>query len=275
MGELDVVTPWSAELALDDVVRRLGALDRVVAVSFLGSTGTDRWTDASDYDLCLLLRDYPSRLGVEDTIIDGRVADVVLVDVAYAVAVGAMTSPDEGTGSPGVVPEGEWPFVRWLAQSRPVLDPDGIAAAARQAAELLTRNPPPVDETWQQTTRSFVTHDLRVNAMLLRRADDPVVRVALGVRQLNTFVAAVNAWFTARGLHQEGWKKDMAVVADKDPAMFDIVARWLAVTDPRVRHELYASVVERSLDPIGGPLPPGHLIHQAEDVWETLSQRPH
>ncbi len=277
-----MITPWSVRLTLDETVQRLQANDRVRAISFLGSTGTEEWTEASDFDLCILLRDYPAGLGVEATYVDGRIADVVIIGVDRAVALGgpaanasdeALTgAPADGTApDPDAVTEKEWPFVRWLAQSRPVYDPDGLVGQARDRAVQLTKGEVSVDRAWQQATRSFVTHDIRVNASLVGRMDDPVVRVALGMRQLHTFVAAVQAWFTARGFHSEGWKKDIARLAEVDPAFFEVVERWLAASDVATRHEIFRDAVLRALGPIGGPLPGNTLLQRPDDVWEGLN----
>ena len=126
---------------------------------------------------------------------------------------------------------------------------------------------------WQQTTRSFVTHDLRVNEAMLSRVGDPAMRVALGMRQLHSFVAAVQAWFTARDLHREGWKKDLTRLATADPKLFDLVEQWLAATDVATRHEIFTEVAARVLEPIGGPIPTGSVLCGPDDVWETLENR--
>lgn len=281
MSESGLITPWSVRLTLDGTVQRLQANDRVRAVSFLGSTGTEEWTEASDFDLCILLRDYPAGLGVETTFVEERIADVVIIGVDRAVALGRPAAnprdeapigvPADGTApDPDAVTTTEWPFVRWLAQSRPVYDPEGVGGQAHDRAVQLTKGEGSVDLAWQQTTRSFLTHDIRVNTSLVRRVDDPVVRVALGMRQLHTFVSAVQAWFTARGLHSEGWKTDIARLAEADPAFFEVVERWLAASDLAIRHELFRDAVQRALGPIGGPLPDDTVLQQPDDVWEAL-----
>ncbi|MGI8887797.1 MAG: hypothetical protein ACR2GB_02310 [Nocardioidaceae bacterium] len=281
MSESGLITPWSARLTLHETVQRLQGNDRVLAISFLGSTGTEEWSEASDFDLCLLVSQYLAGMGVEATIVDRRTADVVVVDAHRAAALGRrradpQTEPAPGTAvdaidpDPDLVADAEWPFVRWLAQSRPVYDPQELARQACDRATRLANSAVEVDRTWQHKTRGFITHDLRVNATLLRRIEDPVVRVALGMRQLHTFVAAVDAWFTARDLHREGWKKDIAHIADADPAFFDIVERWLAAHDVTIRHELFREAVHRALDPIGGPLPNETVLPEPDDVWEAL-----
>jgi hypothetical protein len=81
----------------------------------------------------------------------------------------------------------------------------------------------------------------------------------------------VQAWFTAQGLHSEGWKKDIARLTEADPAFFDVVERWLAASDLASRHELFRDAVQRPLAPIGGPLPDGTVLPQDHDVWERLT----
>jgi hypothetical protein len=266
MSQLNLVTPWSAELTLDETVDRLGRNPRVRAISHLGSTGTDQWTDASDFDLCVLLAAYPPGCGVEATIVDGRIADVVLIDVDRVEALVHL----EAAVAAEAVSEQEWPFVHWLAESRPVFDPAGLAARGRERAVQLIGFEVNADRAWQQTTRSFVTHDLRVNTALLRQADDPDVRVALGMRQMHTFVTAVQAWFTARGVRHEGWKRAIAQVAQSDPGFFAIIERWLAANTLEDRHDIYREAVERALEPIGGPPPAGSVLKLPDQVWIGL-----
>lgn len=91
------------------------------------------------------------------------------------------------------------------------------------------------------------------------------------MRQLHTFVAAVQAWFTAPGFRSEGWKNDIARLAEADPAFFDVIKRWLAARGVAARHELFRDAVQRALAPIGGPLPDGTVLPQDQDVWEGLT----
>jgi len=258
--------PWSAGLSLAETVGQLARNRRVRAVSFLGSTGTATWTEHSDYDLCVLVAGYAPGCGVEATILDGRIADVVVLDVDRVTSLVGADAPLAAKS----VRSGEWPFVRSLSQSRPVHDPDGIAAWAREhATQVVARDPGP-DRARQDTTRSFLSHDVRVNAALLARVDDPVLRVALGMRQLHTFVAAVQAWFTSRGLSQAGWKRDIAQIAQTDPEFLAVIERWLAATSLEQRHHLFQAAVQRALEPNGGPLPEGWLIDQSDQLWQQL-----
>lgn len=79
MSGSGLISPWSVRLTLAEDSATAQADDRVRAVSFLGSTGTDVWTEASDFDLCILLRDYPVGCGVAATLVDGRITDVVII----------------------------------------------------------------------------------------------------------------------------------------------------------------------------------------------------
>ncbi len=264
---MDPVVPWSSDLALEVTIQRLKATDRVKAVGFLGSTATEEWTEESDFDLCVLLEAYPPEMGVEGTIIDGRLADIVLIDAGWADRLAAGGSGDAEWSPPS---DEAWPFVDWLAHVRPAYDPTGLCGRAGERARHLIIGRPSESPTWQRTTRSFLTQDLRVNQALLRRADDPVIHVALGMRQLHTFVAAVQSWFTARGIPQAGWKTDVGLLKDHDPSFFDLIDRWLGEPNLTIRHELFAEAVDVALAPIGGPLPEGTVLEGTADVWEYL-----
>jgi hypothetical protein len=53
--------------------------------------------------------------GVEATIVDGRIADIVIIDANRAAA---WSSSSEA----GAVSDREWPFVHWLSMFRVVYD---------------------------------------------------------------------------------------------------------------------------------------------------------
>lgn len=269
MAGASLVNPWSVGLTLDETVARLGNSRRVRAVGYLGSTGTTAFTEASDYDLLLLVDDYSAGCGIETTIIDHRIADLVIVGVAEAEGLAARSRGDAATS----ITDREWSFINWLAHSRPVYDPAGLARKVRGCMAELSERRPPMSDTLQQRTRSYITHDLRVSQALLRRSNDPVMRVALGMRQLHTFVAVVQAWFTARGLRYEGWKKNISRLADADAQFLGIIERWLAAIDVQTRHEIFAEAVRDALAPLGGPLPEEIVMSDAEGVWEYLTLR--
>jgi len=243
-------------------------------------------TDASDYDLLLLLNDYPTGYGVEATIVDQRIIDVVFVSVDNAVSTGGSgpegQRPDTATGGgsgigeetpldPSTVTEGDWPFVAWLAQARPVHDPTGVAARAQRRAEELVRHRPSLVDSRKHATRSFLSHDLRVNRTLLRRVEDPTTRAALGMRQLHTFVSAVQAWFSMRGLPNEGWKKNLTRIAEEDPDTFALIQDWLGTSDVETRHVIFEKVLHRALAPVGGALPEQTVLAESIQSWSSLS----
>ena len=266
MSESGVVTPWSAQLTLEETVQRLQSNDRVRAI---------------DFDLCILLRDYAPGHGVEATIVDGRITDVVVIGANHAFSLGRPTGDvgDEALGDvpsdvtvsdPDAITWTEWPYVRWLAQSRPVYDPDGLGRRARDVAKQLTAGKGSIDREWQQITRSFLTHDLRVSAASLQRVDDPIVRVALGMRQLHTFAAAVKAWFTARGLHR-GLEERHRPAGRRRPGLLRCDRALASGQRCRGTARPLPRAVLRALAPIGGPLPVGTVLPQDQEVWERLT----
>ena len=269
MRDDSLVIPTSASWSFAETVDVLRSSPRVRAVMLLGSTGTDEFTDASDIDLLVIVSDYPSRFGIEVSLIDGRIADLVLisVDAVGHLGVGAET----GELDAGLIGRNEWPYVHWLAEARPFHDPDGLARTAHDRAVQLARHRPSVSAEDQRVTRSFVSHDLRVNAALLRRTDaDPHAHTALGMRQLHTFVSAVQSWFTARDVRGRGWKKNIAYIADADPEFHRIITGWLAATTIQERHALFERAVQRALEPLGGPVPEGMISTGPDNVWEDL-----
>lgn len=268
MHDSDLVILKSATLSFAETVEAIRRSPRVRAVLLLGSTGTEEFTDDSDIDLLLLIADYPRRYGIEVSLIDGRIADLVLVGVDAADQLGMDEAGELDARS---VAGSEWPYVHWLAEARPLHDPNGFGAAAKDRAVRLAQDSPSVSTEEQRVTCSFISHDLRVNAALLRRADtDPHAHTALGMRQLHTFVSAVQAWFTARDVRKRGWKKNIAYLADTDPEFHTIITNWLAATTVHDRHTLFEQAVGRALEPLGGPVPDGMISPDPDSVWEDL-----
>jgi hypothetical protein len=146
------------------------------------------------------------------------------------------------------------------------------ATVARDRAARLASLHTTGDAVAQQAARRFLSHDVKVNANLLARSADPVIQVTLGVRQLHTFVAAVQAWFTARGIRRRGWKRDLAHIAQADAYMYDLIRVWLATTDLRSRHGIFEQAVERALEPLGGIVPSGQVIEDPRGVWPRLGR---
>lgn len=261
------VRPWTQNVTLSATLRVVAADPHVVAIGLLGSTGTAHWTDGSDYDLLLVVGGYPPGFGLEVTTIDHRIADVVIADQARVATLGGR----RGEPEPTEVSPDDWPYVAWLSGARWAHDPSGVGATAQQrASALLTHRPTPAGADGE-LTRSFLSHDVRVNAAMLRRLDEPHLRAALGMRQLHTFIAAVNAWFRLRQLPNEGWKRDMAALADLEPGTFVLVQQWLDTADLHRRHDLFADLVRRSLAPVGGPIPDGMVARTSSSFWQSLA----
>jgi predicted nucleotidyltransferase len=269
MGYDGLISPTSASLSFDETVDALRCSPRVRAVMLLGSTGTDEFTEVSDIDLLLIVADYPSRFGIEVSIIDGRIADLVIVGDDAAEGLG-MSEVDGNLDARLISPD-EWPYVHWLAEARPLHDPDELARAAHNRAVQLAPLRPSISAEDQRVTRSYVSHDLRVNEALVRRAEtDPDIHAALGMRQIHTFVSAVLAWLKARDVRGRGWKKNIAYIADTDPEFHSIITSWLAATTIHDRHALFEQAVRHALDPLGGPVPEGMISPGPNTVWEDL-----
>ena len=63
------------------VTARLATHEAVEGVVWVGSTGTEQLTDASDYDILLFLNEMPVPLHVVFTTIDDVLTDVIFADV--------------------------------------------------------------------------------------------------------------------------------------------------------------------------------------------------
>jgi hypothetical protein len=255
----DLVRPSTLHTPLSAVIDRLRARDEVDGVMFLGTTGTDEITPASDYDLLIVLPQPERAVSVEITIIGGRTADIIIVSRTCLRRISDATEE---------LTDDEWAVARWLATGRVVFDRLSLLeSAAAVAKERLGRQP------WASRRRAdvaqHINYDLRVNRAYAR-SDDPVYLLALRLRSLHSFLHVVMGWFDVRGLPWAGEKQAVRYLAEQDPEFLSLVERWLAESNVTVAVQIERQTAERALAPAGG-LWPNDMVARYEGVWERLA----
>jgi hypothetical protein len=254
----DLVRPSTLHTPLPAVLDRLRANAEVDGVVFLGTTGTQRLTPVSDYDLLVILAESGHGTSVEITIIDGRTADIILASRSCLSRI-SDTSRD--------LTDDEWALAHWLIDGRIVYDrTTELGFAAASARTRLAHRPPATRRVTDLA--QHINYDLRVNRAYARSAD-PNYRLALRLRSLHTFFRIVMGWFEIRGLPWEGEKQALRHLSRHDPDFLALVEKWLTEPDVTAAVHIERQAAERALSPAAA-LWPDDMVARYEGTWERL-----
>ncbi len=255
----DLVRPSTLHTPLPAVIDRLRANDEVDGVVLLGTTGTGRFTPASDYDLLVVLAQSVRDVSVEITIIDGRTADIIIASRACL-----RTITDEARD----LTDDEWALARWLGDGRVVYDRTAVLRLAATSARTRLAQQPPASRRVADVAQ-HINYDPRVNRVYARSAD-PTYRLALRLRSLHSFFRIVMGWFEIRGLPWAGEKQAVGYLDERDPVFLALVEQWLAEPDATAAVQIQRQAAERELAPAGG-LWPDDMVARYEGIWERLT----
>lgn len=244
MNFLDLTAPaYTSAMTLDAVLERLAASPDVEAVVLVGSTGTEKLHETSDYDVFIAVASDPPPLGLALTMVDGRVAEFVFFSMAFverAAAEIATTTEDTWAGS--IAPR--------FATGRLVFDRHGrFAALGETIRAALPLVPYKTDVTYSWWFK--VNYNL-MQTRRMTRSSDPAYRAAVEYRLLREEVELWTAYCAVRGLAWRGEKEIARHLAAHDP---DYLARfWRCVreTDRERKFALYTALAAETVAPVGG-----------------------
>lgn len=239
--------PWSAvsataSLSLDEVVARLSTRPPVEGLLTIGTTRGMRLTPASDYDLVVVLAERPVPVHVGLGTIDGRLADLLFVELQTVRDIAeqdGLFPPDEPVGR----------AVKWLRAGEIRFDRHGLLREAQDKVRgrggLCPVGDQDIYDVW------FGIHfNLKHTARMLA-ASDPIYLEAVDLRLTYMVAQAVAGYFTVRGLLWEGEKAALRYLKEHDPGYRACLAAFFAAGERGERFRLYAELARRSLEPLG------------------------
>lgn len=267
----------TTDMPLTDVLAQLRAHPVVTGLITVGSTGRDTLTDASDYDIVVVLDAFPLPLHVGITYIDYRLTDVLFANRSHVAQILNATAPLNGDAWEGRV-------ARWLLAGQIVFDRHG---------ELHQAHAKIASGTWiapHETIDSYgawigVNYNL-LHTRRLMQSDDPVYLAAGELRiALYGVGSLLLSYFRVRGMLWEGDKAAVRHLMTHDPVYFARLQHLLREPDPQQKMALYEHLAADTLAPLG-PLwqgeptvfwddvrPTTHdLIAQTLAFWEDLVQ---
>jgi hypothetical protein len=272
--------PLSAELSLQEVLRRLARHDAVDGLLVMGSGGHQALSPVSDYDVLIVHGELPAPLFLAVTTVEERFAEFYFVPAALVDSVNAAADLSTLVRQEPRLFGGT--TLRWIAGGRIVFDRAGRLERARERIHGADwGNAPDAEErylAWFQ-----INYNLRQTLRMAHTAD-PVYLTAVDLRLLYCAHQLWTTYFLLRSLQSGGEKADIRYLDQRDPGYLDRFRRFLAEADRSRKLALYRELAAATLEPVGGlwsgdvtavQLDPGsrvepQVIRQALDVWDGL-----
>jgi hypothetical protein len=233
----------SNTLSLDAVLHRLQRHDVVDGVILIGSTGKEMLTEASDYDLYIVLSSMPAPLHVGLTWIAGRVTDLVFEQT---------TAVDRYLAQHDAAPRnaGQERLVRYATAGRIVLDRHTRLDRVRRRAQESRRTLQPSES---DTYRLWfgINYNLLHTKRLLA-SNDPVYQSAVDIRLLYMTAEVVVGYFQLRGLPWRGEKEAIRYFTEHDPAFLHAFNASIAAPNRAGKMQAYEGLASLALAPLGG-----------------------
>jgi hypothetical protein len=258
-----ITTPSASDaLSLEAVLRRLVASPAVDGVAEFGSRSAGHASLWSDYDLLILMRAVPAPVFQMVTTIDGRLTDIVLVDVATADSILTATGLPEPQSFAGL-------FAQKMRTAQIVYDASGrlhkvkqlvAAAQAAPAAQRSMLHDAYADWFWL----SFGLLQLERMAS----SHDPVYQTAVDMMLSACLPGAWRAYFACRALPWEGEKAAVRYWEEYDTGYLGAVRQCLGGSSRTQKLAAYRVLVEWTLGPSGRPLEPGETALILQDRSE-------
>jgi hypothetical protein len=260
--------------ALDAFAARMARHPAVQGIVILGSGANASLTDASDYDVLVVLDQPVPPLFVALTSVGGRLTDVIFVSPALI-----------EQGVLGDEHSDEWRLrvAYWLVSGDVVFDRNGIIGNAR--TQLGGGSTEPRHSAGAIYARWFsVNYDL-AQTRRIATSTDPVYAMTVDLRLLFGLHQLWMAYFAFRQLPWRGDKHAIRYLLTHDGPFLETFRRCLAETDRERKVALYGELVAMVTEPVGGVWPEGgtHIqvqpeaantpsnLEAAERLWAELN----
>ena len=263
------ISTTTAELTLDDFVALLAESVVVAGVVLFGTTAMTI-TDASDYDVLVVLDKDPLPVRSGITWVAGR-----LTDLAFASVAEVRQLKEVGAAAP--VAEWSGRLRVWIATGSIAFDRYGLLSDVKGQLGTL---PSPVEVTDAECFRRWdhTNYNLAQSARYAR-ANDETYREAFELRMSYQLADIMIDYFRVRGLEWPGEKDAIRHWNAHDPVFKQLFFACLREPDRGQRFALYAEAVAAALEPVGGAWPSqatsmtpceGGAAESAYRFWLTL-----
>lgn len=263
----------SHTLTLTETLQRLMAAENVIGLAFFGSRKGLSAHPVSDYDLLVLVQQEPVAIFQMLTHIDGRMADIVLANVATAEQVVTLTEPVDPRTAEGML-------IQKIYDGQILYDPQQWLQRMQQQ---LQRRPQASD--WLVVTSAsaryaawFWQNHTLYHLKRMVQAPDAIYLTAVDLMLLTGISDLCRSYYTVRGLLWQGEKAALRYLQAHDPAYLAQLRACLAEVDRMQKIKLYEQLVAATLAAVGALWEPGsaavylrHADQQPARVAEALA----
>jgi predicted nucleotidyltransferase len=249
----DMSTPSITDhLSLDEVIELLVKSPLVDGIAEFGSNITSQADRTSDYDLLILVEELPMRVFQMVTSIQGRVADVILVEVELVDRLLTSSEPPQPRSFEAL-------FAHKMQTARIRYD----ASLRLQKVQRLVTN-----RAWKKSTSSihedsdaysvwfWLSHSL-LHIERMSQSQDPNYLTAVDMMLTSGLTTAWRGYFDIRRIKWEGEKAAIRFWTEHDQDYLKAVSRCMEVKSRAESLMAYRALVELTLDPIGVPFKQG------------------
>jgi hypothetical protein len=239
----------------------------VDGVAEFGSRSSQDVSAASDYDLLILLTSIPMRVFQLLTTIDGRLADIVLIETEAA---DSLLAKGE---RPAAVFEAL--FARKMQTARIHYDRSDrlhrlqqlVTSPAWEAAPAASAQIRAWPGIWFWQCFGL----LQIERMA--ESHDPVHRLAVDMLLTACLAGTWRSYFNVRALPWDGEKAALRYWMAHDASYYETVQSCLGAVDRQARLAAYRALVQQTIEPIGPILRLGEtavVLAQAEAEWADV-----
>jgi hypothetical protein len=257
----------SDQLSLDDTIDQLIQSSLVDGIAEFGSRSSQHFSAASDYDLLILLTHIPIHVFQMLTTIQGRLADIVLVETEMADRL--LANGDRP------VAMFETLFARKMQTALICYDRSGRLHRIQKLVSSpdwnTTSEAPVAIRTWPRIWfwQSFGLLQLERMA----QSHDPMHGFAVDMLLTACLAGTWRSYFEVRALAWDGEKAALRYWMEHDIAYYQTVQLCLGAVDRNERLIAYRTLVQQTIQPIGPILRLGETavaLAQAENEWTDV-----
>ncbi len=258
---------FSDQLSLNETIEYLTQSALVDGIAEFGSRASQDVSAASDYDLLILLTSLPMRVFQLLTTIDGRLADIVLVETETADSL--LATGERPTALFEAL------FARKMQTARIHYDRSGRLHRLQQLVTSPTWDAPPAASAAMSAWPSIWFWQsfglLQIERMA--QSNDPVHRLAVDMLLAACLAGTWRSYFDVRALPWDGEKAALRYWMAHDVGYYQTVQRCLGAGDAQERLVAYRALVQQTIEPIGSILRLGEtavVLAQGAAEWEDV-----
>ena len=257
-------------LSLAEVIARLSRRARVKGLLQIGSLATGALTEASDYDLVIVLGADPGASEMQPwyvgvTQIDHRLTDLIFVAMSQVARLSALSGP-VAPGDPLA------PVIQWFQRGTIVHDRDHLLRRAKEhlAAESWLE---PADDQAAHATWFSVNYNL-IQTRRIAQADNALYQKTAEIRMaVYGHTDLWHGYFTLRRLPWDGDKAAIVYLLEHDPEFLEAYREFVAESSVEAKLSAYERVAALVTSVRGGLWPAGATamnVDHALETWQAL-----